>query len=175
MDNGECGRCSCGAASSFRAPQFPTQWLCFVRRYEGVVAAISTAGNFIVHFEGYGTQEEVDKSNVRQAPSNADAGGSGYTGPPTLPLWHVYHSCDFVLPKSTQAADCGAEFAAAGVAAPKRREVFEEDATDEMPAWLEIKPTGQLCLHRCAQTQHAVRRALHVTTLAACLPACLRR
>ena len=110
------------------------------------MAAISIAGNFIVHFEGYGTQEEVDKSNVRQAPSSADAGGSGYKGW-SPPLWRVCQSCVFVLPHSTQPTNFHSTFAAAGVAAPKRRKVDEEAAELEMPEWLEIKPTGQLCMH----------------------------
>lgn len=119
-------------------------------RYEGVVAAISTAGNFIVHFEGYGTQEEVDRANVRQAPSNTEGDGSGYKGePPAAPaaMWHVHPHFHVLVLQSATALP-----SAAGVAAPKRRHIDEEAAGHDMPAWLEIRPTGEACLYTLQHT-----------------------
>jgi len=75
------------------------------------VTAISVSGKFIVTFESYGNQEEVELQDVRPAQAAVEATGTGYKG----------------------------------VQAPKRHTVRDEtgEEVEEMPKWLEIKPTGE--------------------------------
>lgn len=100
-------------------------------RYDGTVTAVATSGNFIVDFEGYGTQEEVDRQSMRQRPVSTDA-GTGYKGMLARPDEHVLYRCGMVL----------ITWRSAGVEAPKQRRVSDDTDVQEMPAWLEIKPTG---------------------------------
>jgi hypothetical protein len=82
-------------------------------RYNAIVTGVTASGNFIVAFEGYGNEEEVQKG-FAQLREGTD-GGDG-------------------------AAGDGGEYRP--VAAPKKRHMFEDIVPDEMPKWLEIKPTG---------------------------------
>jgi hypothetical protein len=61
-------------------PGLPILLLHSWRRYDCAVSGISVGGNFIVQFEGYGSQEEVERSAVRERPQTAANEGPGYKG-----------------------------------------------------------------------------------------------
>ena len=92
-----------------------------------------------MQFEGYGSQEEVERSAVRERPQTAANEGPGYKGAALRRRAHAFWHLSLFA-----AADKRPSHTVAGVSAPNRRQVEADAEVQEMPAWLEFKPTGAL-------------------------------